>query len=70
MFELYRNFELDGNVFLNGETKGNLYELCDNSSYNCSSFAEFTVYELVDFVYMPPRISMLDSTNHLFSTSA
>ena len=34
--------------FLNEETKSlrELYELCDNSSYNCSSYAEFTVLHL------------------------
>ena len=26
------------------ENLGELYELCDNSSYNCSSYAEFTVF--------------------------
>ena len=40
-----QNFELD-DVFLMGkrrESLEELYELCDNSSYSCSSYAEFTV---------------------------
>ena len=40
-----RNFELD-DVFewRNwGKSLGELYELCDNSSYNCSSYTEFRV---------------------------
>ena len=40
-----RNFEWD-DVFWMGKRRkslGGLYELCDNSSCNCSSYAEFTV---------------------------
>ena len=29
------------------ESQGELYELCDNSSYNFSSYAEFTVYTVI-----------------------
>ena len=32
---------------LDVETKGELYELCDNSSYNCSSYAESIVIIIV-----------------------
>ena len=41
-----RYFESD-DVFRMGkrsDSLGELYELCDNPSYNCSSYAESTVY--------------------------
>ena len=38
-------FELDDVLWMGkrGESLGELYELCDNSSDNCSNYAEFTV---------------------------
>ena len=45
MFELY-GISSETKIFLNGkrrESLGELYELRDNSSYNCSSYAKFTV---------------------------
>ena len=36
--------------FLNGERRESLeelYELCDNSSYKCSSYAKFTVFSSI-----------------------
>ena len=30
------------------ESLGELYELCDNSTHNCSTYAEFTVYRISD----------------------
>ena len=44
-FRVIRNFEID-DVFQMGKRKeslGELYELCDDSSYNCSGYAEFNV---------------------------
>ena len=59
-----RNFELD-NVS-NGkrrESLGELYELCDNSCHNCSSYAEFTVSrslvrEQMGLLYWPQQTSV------------
>ena len=43
MLRVIRNFELD-DVFLNGETKGKSGRVVRVLRFNCSSYAQFTVF--------------------------